>query len=72
MPEGLMQSIERCCVQALAVGEARQSARSAAQDRPTNIELAFYIFLMLVGRTPYLTYKIDSRPTFCGVTGISS
>ena len=37
-------SIERSCVQALAVGEkARQSAKRR-QNRPTNIELAFYIF----------------------------
>ena len=37
-------SIERSCVQALAEGRSKTKARKRRQDRPTNIELAFYIF----------------------------
>ena len=66
-----MRSIERCCVQALAVGEQDKGAKR--RSRPSDkYRTSVLYFLMLVGRTPYLTYKIDSRPTFVGVTGISS
>ena len=46
-------SIERCCVQALAVGE-QDKARKRRSNRPTNIELAFYIFN--VSRTDTVSY----------------
>ena len=44
VPEGHDASIERSCVQALAVGESKTKARKRRPNRPTNIELAFYIF----------------------------
>ena len=60
----MQASSEKLCTGARR-GEQDKGAKR--RSRPSDkYRTSVLYFLMLVGRTPYLTYKIDSRPTFVG------